>query len=130
MVKSGDQQRANVVMRLGDTTVDYEYDGTSYQKSFSGTGLHGLARLLSRDGVIEKAFIFLPARPQVTEFDRKGNPFDKMASQDVMKAIAVHELVHASGLENSDHGGDGIFITRWRIRAENFTCRKEAKIKR
>ena len=109
MVKSGDKQQANVVMGLGDGTVVYEYDKTTYKKSFSGTGLHGLTRQLSRDGVMEKAFVFLPARPQVTDFDNKGNQFEKMASQDVMKVIAVHELIHASGLEDSDHGGDGIF---------------------
>jgi hypothetical protein len=110
MMKSGDKEQANVVMGLGDGTVVYEYDGTSYQKSFSGTGLHGLTRLLSRDGVVEKTFVFLPARPTVTMgYDRKGNLIEKLASQDVMKIIAVHELIHASGLENSDHGGDGIF---------------------
>lgn len=110
MVRAADEQQANVVMRLGDGTANYEYEGTTYEKTFSPTGLHGLTRTPTRDGVIEKAFVFLPARPQVTDFDNRGNPFEKMASQDVMKVIAVHELIHAAGLnEHSDHGGDGIF---------------------
>jgi len=109
-IKTGDENAANIVMRLGDGVVKYEYDKTKYERNFSGTGLHGLTRTLARDGVIEKAFIFLPARPQITVFDNRGNQSEAMASQGVMKVIAVHELIHASCLdEMSDHGGDGIF---------------------
>ena len=109
-VKTGDENAANIIMRLGDGVVKYSYDRTDYQKNFSGTGLHGLTKALSRDGVIEKAFCFLPARPQVTEFDKRGNAKDVLAHPDVMKVIAVHELIHASCLDDmSDHGGDGIF---------------------
>src|SRR5262245_59811913 len=64
-VKTKDENAANIVMRLGDGIVKYSYDRTDYQKNFSGTGLHGLTKALSRGGVIEKAFCFLPARPQV-----------------------------------------------------------------
>ena len=110
MVSAGDEQQANIIMRLAEGAAHYEYDGTKYEKAFSGTTLHGLTRTLARDGVIEKAFVFLPAKPQVTVFDNKGQQSEQMASQDVMKVIAVHELIHACGLdEPRDHGGDGIF---------------------
>lgn len=110
MVKAGDADQANVIMRLAEGAAHFEYDKTEYESSFSGTGLHGLTRTVARDGVIEKAFVFLPAKPQVTVFDNKGNASDQMASQGVMKVIAVHELIHACGLdEMKDHGGDGIF---------------------
>jgi hypothetical protein len=110
VAKASDEQQANVVMRLADGVAKYEYEGTEYTKAFSGTGLHGLTRVLTRDGVIEKAFVFLPLRPQVTVFDNRGNASDQMAGQDVMKVIAVHELIHACCLnDDNDHGGDGIF---------------------
>jgi hypothetical protein len=110
MVAAPSEPEANIVMRLGDGTANFEYDKTEYQNSFSGTALHGLTKTLSRDGVIEKAFIFLPARPMVTVFDNKGNQSEQLANQGVMEVIAVHELIHACGLdEMKDHGGDGIF---------------------
>jgi hypothetical protein len=110
MVPADSEQEANIIMRLGDETVNFEYDKTQYQKSFSGTALHGLTKTLSRDGVIEKAFVFLPARPMVTVFDNKGNQSEQLANQGIMEVIAVHELIHACGLdEMKDHGGDGIF---------------------
>lgn len=110
MVKAADEEQANIVMRLGDGTVKYEYDRTKYEKTFSGTLLHGLTRTLSRDGEIEKAFVFLPARPQVTVFDNRGNQSEQLAGPGIMNVIAVHELIHACGLdEMKDHGGDGVF---------------------
>jgi hypothetical protein len=30
---------------------------------------------------------------------------------DVMKVIAAHELVHACGLDDDDHGKDGLFYS-------------------
>jgi hypothetical protein len=110
MVQAKDEDSANIVMRLADGAAKFEFLNKKYQNSFSGTGLHGLTKTLAIDGEIQKAFVFLPERPQVTDFDNKGNMFEKMASQDVMKVIAVHELIHACGLdEMRDHGGDGIF---------------------
>jgi hypothetical protein len=110
MVPADSEPEANIIMRLGDKTVNFEYDKTTYQNTFSGTALHGLTKTLSRDGVIEKAFIFLPATPMVTVFDRKGNQSEQIANHGVMEVIAVHELIHACGLdEMKDHGGDGIF---------------------
>jgi hypothetical protein len=110
VVKASDDKQANVVMRMADGVAKYEYEGTEYTKPFSGTALHGLTRALTRDDVIEKAFIFLPLRPQVTVFDNRGNASDQLASLDVMKVIAVHELIHACCLnDDDDHGGDSVF---------------------
>ncbi len=110
MVKAGNESSANIVMSLADGTAKFEFLNKHYENSFSGTALHGLTKTLSIDGEIQKAFVFLPERPTVTDFDNKGNMFEKLASPNVMKVIAVHELIHACGLdEMRDHGGDGIF---------------------
>jgi hypothetical protein len=66
--------------------------------------MHGHTFLAQRDGGIEKAFIFLPAQPRVNT--PRGV---RAVGENVMKVIAVHELVHACGLENSDHALDDLF---------------------
>jgi predicted Zn-dependent protease with MMP-like domain len=110
MVKSNDEEKANIVIRIADGMAVYEYEKTKYQKPFSATGLHGLTKTLARDGMIEKVFVFLPARPQETVFDNKGNQIERMVGHEVMKVIAVHELIHACCLdEMKDHGGDSLF---------------------
>lgn len=109
-VESKDKDAANIVMQLADGAAKFEFSNTQYEFTFSGTDLHGLTKTLAVDGEIQKAYIFLPARPTVDDFDMKGNQIQKMVSPDVMKVIAVHELIHACCLdEKRDHGGDGIF---------------------
>jgi hypothetical protein len=118
LVKARDKQTANVIMKLGDGAVSYDYrDGNQTKtrtiEGFSGTTLHGLTGTVAYGGEISKAHVFLPVTPQVTDFDRRGNEIKKSAGQGILECIAVHELIHAAGLDKkSDHGGDGVFYDR------------------
>jgi hypothetical protein len=115
-----DEKSANVVMRFGKGPVSYEFDGRKQSDpTFKGDTAHGKTFLFSWwrsgsvhmevDGIldkrsgIEKAAIFLPSNPQ-------GSPGAEV-TLDVMKVIAVHELVHACGLDNDDHARDGLFYS-------------------
>jgi hypothetical protein len=80
--------KANVIMKLTPSTLTH------------GKALMGI-RYPQRD-VIMEAEILLPDDPRVGE---QRDP----ASVEQLEVIAVHELIHAAGLSNSDHGGDGIF---------------------
>jgi len=80
--------KANVIMKLTASTVTH------------GKALMGI-RYPQRDLIME-AEILLPDDPRVGE-EREA------ASVEQLRVIAVHELIHAAGLSNSDHGGDGIF---------------------
>jgi hypothetical protein len=66
--------------------------------------MHGLTWLLSRDGVIEKAAVFLPSQPQVNTPNGL-----RAVGPNVMKLIAIHELVHACGLTNNEHSPNDLF---------------------
>src|SRR5262249_15571679 len=57
-----------------------------------------------RDGTIEKAYVYLPATPLIST--PQGS---RPVGYAVMKLIAVHEFVHASGLLNSDHNKEDLF---------------------
>ena len=54
--------------------------------------------------MLEKAFIYLPRQPRI---NTPGGL--RPAGAGVMKVIAAHELLHACGLENSDHSSDDLF---------------------
>src|SRR5689334_4077123 len=56
---------AEVAIRTADGAISASYSGTSQNEDFSGDRLHGRTLLFSRDGVLEKAFIFLPSQPKV-----------------------------------------------------------------
>ncbi|MGI8639256.1 MAG: hypothetical protein ACR2MG_04810 [Pyrinomonadaceae bacterium] len=107
--KTVNKEQANVLMRLANKVAKYDYDEQSFTQPFSGTALHGLTMQLSRDGEIEKAVIFLPETPQTSVGYIRGKLVVESVSQDIMLGIAVHELIHACGLENSDHADNGIF---------------------
>jgi hypothetical protein len=109
VAKEKDKEQANVVMKLASGAATYTYDNTDYSHAFSGTGLHGYTMQLSRDGKMEKAVVFLPETPQTSGGYINGKLVVESVSQDIMLGIAVHELIHACGLENKDHADNGIF---------------------
>jgi hypothetical protein len=97
---------ADVSVQAVDGTASFTYDGETRTGSFSGTAKHGLTLLFSRDGFLEKAAVFLPSHPQVnTPPDNKI----RAVGPNVMKLIAIHELVHACGLENKEHSPHDLF---------------------
>ena len=96
MTQAKDEESANVVMKV--STVD-------------GKRLHGNTQLFhAQGGPLEKAIVVLPNDPQSSAGFIRGKEVVERASLDMMKVIAVHELIHACGLENNDHAtDDGVF---------------------
>jgi len=96
---------ANVGVATGSGSISYSYEGTR-TTSINGTGLTGSTLLISREGSpIEKAFMFLPERPRINTPSAGLRP----TGAGVMLVIAVHELIHACGLANSDHTAEDVF---------------------
>ena len=86
--KAPSKGKANVIMKLKPSKVT-----------------NGNARMWLRDpqkDMVMEAEIFLPD-------DRRVGENQEEASVDQLEIIAVHELIHACGLANRDHGGDGLF---------------------
>jgi hypothetical protein len=101
MKEAADQDSANVVMQITSGPTTFTYGGTSYPgPTLDPSYIHGRTRLFSGEGGVEKAAVFLPNAP-------KTGPESEDVSVDMMKVIAVHELVHACGLEDGDHATDG-----------------------
>ena len=86
--KAPSKGKANVIMKLTASKVT-----------------HGNAQMWLRHpqkDLVMEAEILLPNDPRVGETHEE-------ASVDQLHVIAVHELIHATGLSNKDHGGDGVF---------------------
>ena len=96
MVEEKDKDQADIVMQLSSGNSCFVYDKTPYPVVFDGTLAHGKTKTFARDGFIEKAAIFLPNEP-------------KESHVNVLKFVAVHELIHACGLVEHDKH-DGVFI--------------------
>jgi hypothetical protein len=111
MAKAADEKSANVVMRISSGVASYEYDGAAISESFDGKRLHGYTMLIGREGEreIEKAVVFLPSDPRSSAGFIRGKEVFEKANLDMMRVVAVHELIHACGLENGDHSDDGVF---------------------
>ena len=97
---------ANLSVETADGAISATYDGATQAGNFDGKRLHGLTLLFSRqpENVLERAYIYLPSQPKVNT--PKGL---RPAGAGVMKVIAAHELLHACGLENSEHSNDDLF---------------------
>lgn len=95
---------ANVKLEAAGGSVSASWGKKAETENFSASGLHGRTFQFQRDGALEKAFVFLPKEPKINT--PKGL---RAVGSPVMKVIAVHELLHACGLENSDHSNDGVF---------------------
>ena len=99
LVAETNELSANVLMNVGDGVVTF----AGQSKTISGS-VHGKTIHVSNDNendqfTLIRAAIFLPGK--ATEIN-----------QTVMTFIALHELVHACGLDtNKDHANDGIFMT-------------------
>jgi hypothetical protein len=87
---------------LGGANVQFATSHGAY--SFQGMGAQGsgnlpananggITHLVSLNGECAKAFVFLPVGSGHHEF--------------MKVCMAVHELIHATGLQNSDHSSDG-----------------------
>lgn len=103
-VKAKDKDSANVIMQTSGGTASFDYGQETYSIAFDGKALKGKTRLVHPAGDIEKAFTFLPNQPQInTPNGQRGLGIT------AMKVMAVHELIHACGLEDSDHSSDDLF---------------------
>lgn len=101
---STDTGGADVSVQSVNGAVSFSYGEVTRTGSLSGTGLHGLTLLFSRDGFLEKAAVFLPSQPQVNT-----PKVVRAVGMNVMKLIAIHELVHACGLTNNEHSPNDLF---------------------
>ena len=92
-----DQSNANVFVRTLNGQHTISYRGHIHQVNLPGNALAGQTSLISVGGKVETAQIFLPAAPgRHRRIRQVGRP--------VRLVIAFHELIHACGLSNSDHG--------------------------
>src|SRR5690349_21388278 len=76
-------------------------------ETFDGKRLHGRTILAheERSTELTKAYVYLPATPQT--LPPSGGW--RLVGPKVRTLIALHELLHACGLENEDHGDFGLF---------------------
>lgn len=95
---------AEVSVQSVNGAASFSYDNETKTGSLTGTGLHGMTWLFSRDGFLEKAAVFLPSQPKINT-PKTVRP----VGPNVMKLIAIHELVHACGLTNSEHTNNDLF---------------------
>jgi hypothetical protein len=76
-------------------------NGKQQPITIDGNSMHGLTFPLIREfrGIqrIGRAFIFVPAAPRIQ--GAKG----RLVGDPVRSVIAIHELIHACGLDNSEH---------------------------
>jgi hypothetical protein len=128
LVEAKDESSADVVMRMASGPVSYTYNNRKQSDStFGSVNLpHGRTFIFAmwygsenRNSGIEKAAIFLPG-------NLKGGPGTEITA-DVMKVIAAHELVHACGLDDDDHGKDGLFYSPLSLSSGKMIVPEEGK---
>jgi hypothetical protein len=99
---------ADVTVAAASGVASSSYGGDSMQDTFTGKELkgrtHQYAYKLGAAQAMEKAFVFVPATPQISS----PNGI-RAAGADVLRVILVHELFHAAGLQNGDHTNDDLF---------------------
>jgi len=104
---------ADVHFDMGQGDLTFSALGQDFQiKNFSGTAMHGKTQLLhgqvdNQGERIRKAFVFVPQTPMVVAQMAVGRGKFKDVQREVGHGIkvfiAAHELIHACGLDNSDH---------------------------
>ena len=96
---------ADVAINIATDKINLTFaDHDPIAETFSGTRLHGRTLLFDRRSELLKAFVYLPATPQINTPNGM-----RAVGPKVLTVIALHELLHACGLEDGDHGGSGLF---------------------
>jgi hypothetical protein len=101
-----------VYKAMGETFVAKDRQGNDI--NFSPTELHGATQTLSLavgsgPARMRRAFIFVPETPMVSALMKASKRPDdfksvqREAGPGIRRFIAVHELIHACGLSNSEH---------------------------
>ncbi len=99
-----DEGGADVSVNVATAKISLNFAGTTVSESFNERSMHGRTFQFSRDGAIFKAFIFLPSYPQINTPTKP-----RLVGPHILTLIALHELLHACGLEDSDHSPTGVF---------------------
>jgi hypothetical protein len=98
---------ASVQFDIGNGAVTFTSFGTPFSLTVDGNGLIGHTQVVKtvfgNVQRIAKAFIFVPATP------RSGGPTGRVIGDPAKLVMAVHEFIHACGLNNSEHSGTGLF---------------------
>jgi hypothetical protein len=83
---------ANVEFATADGKVSFGFGGANGTTTLAGNAKKGLTQPIANgNGELVKQFIFVPAKTQ----------------HDFLKiCMVVHEMIHATGLDNSDHSSD------------------------
>ena len=99
---------ANVNFDIGSGTMNFTVLGNDLSVNVDGSGMHGHTQLAKTPNSqtnaqeVVKAFTYVPATPMINS-GPAGRQVRRGAGDGIKLVIAVHELVHACGLSNSDH---------------------------
>lgn len=127
------QGGANVQMEAVSGVFSFTVSGATLSGTLGGKSASGLTKHLisvfsqrTPAGPTEvrriiNALIAVPATPQTLSGDKS-----RLVGDGVLLCVAFHELLHACGLANSDHGGNDIFFGSPQLRTA--TRAKDDKI--
>jgi hypothetical protein len=105
-----DRDKANVLMFTSTGTAKHEHGDEEKNATFDATRFHGYTMLFHRQKILEEVAIFLPSEPKIQGgFKDNGETIWETPNLDQMRVIAVHELIHACGLDNAEHDDEGVF---------------------
>ena len=100
---------ADVLFETANGAVTFVSFGTTFSLTVDGSALIGhtqtVRTVIKNVEKIAKAFIFVPATPQGGSGKSK-----REVGPGVKLVMLVHEMIHACGLSNGDHGNDDVFF--------------------
>ena len=98
---------AEVAVHVASGDVAMTFCGKEVTEEIISTAMGGATRPVDEEGgKTKKAIVFLPSKPQISV--PKG---PRGVGSKVLMFIALHELLHAAGMEDSDHAQSGLFQT-------------------
>ena len=105
LVEATGEDEGQVEIATVNGQVSFTFGGSTYSRTLAGSALQGLTVLVGYETGTEKAFMYLPVQPTLQPPRGVRRP----VGEGILKMIALHELIHATGLENSDHNAADVF---------------------